>query len=135
MQIEPLIILENDLDLLKKHCKNGNLSDFNRAKLSNELANAKVIKSDDLPEDVVCVNSEIEFKEVDSGQRFAFHIVPPNEANIREMKMSVFAPLSIALLGYRKGARVEWEMPAGLKTFEILKVIQLKMQGQQAQLS
>jgi regulator of nucleoside diphosphate kinase len=127
MNNEPLIMLRNEQELLKKHYKDANLSEFNKKRLLDELTTAHIIDDGYLPEDVVCLKSKVEFKEIVSGQQYSFRIVLPSEANIKEGKISVFAPLAIALLGCRQGARVDWEMPAGIKTFEILKVTQNKI--------
>lgn len=122
MKKEQLIITQKELDLLKKHLKDSNLSDYNKKQLLGELESAKIVKEEDLPEDVICIDSEVQFQETKSGQKFNFHIVLPAEANMKKNKISVFAPIGIALLGYRIGSMVQWEMPDGLKTFEILKV-------------
>lgn len=125
MKSESLIISEKEHELLRRHCNDAILSDHNRKKLLIELANARIVDKEKFPKDVVCVNSEITFKETKTGQYFSFKIVWPLEADISQHKMSALAPLSIALLGYRKGALVDWEMPTGIKTFEILNVQQL----------
>lgn len=126
MKAEQLIILNRELDLLKTHLMRSNLSEFNKQKLLDELKSAKVMKDDELPGDVVCLDSVVEIQEVVSGQKFTFQIVLPSEANMRKNKISVFAPIGVALLGYRIGSQVQWEMPNGLKTFEILNVEQKK---------
>ncbi|HEY1024750.1 MAG TPA: GreA/GreB family elongation factor [Sphingobacteriaceae bacterium] len=120
MNSEKLIILQRELDLLKTHLMHSNLSDFNKSKLLEELKTAQIVK--DLPDDVVCLNSQVVIREVVTGQKFTFYLVLPTEANMRKNKISVFAPIGIALLGYRTGCRVQWEMPNGVKTFEILEV-------------
>lgn len=117
-------MLKNEQELLKKHYKDANLTEFNKNRLLNELNNAHIIKDGHLPADIVCINSNVEFRDTLSGQLYNFKIVSPSEANIKEGKISFFSPLAIALLGYRQGAKVDWEMPAGIKTFEILSVIQ-----------
>ena len=126
MATEQLMIVQKELDLLKKHLKDSNLSDYNKQKLLVELGSAKVVGEGELPDDAVCIDSEVEIQEIESGQRFNFQIVFPSEANMRKNKISVFAPIGIALLGYRIGAKVQWEMPNGLKTFTILKVTHKK---------
>lgn len=124
MKTEQLIIVKKELELLKKHLLHSNLSEFNRNKLLAELKSAKIMKDEELPDDVVCLDSRIDIQEMTSKQKFTFHLVLPSEANMKHQKISVFAPIGIALLGYRTGAIVQWEMPNGLKTFEILKVTQ-----------
>ena len=122
MKTEQLIILKRELDLLKTHLMRSNLSDFNKNKLLDELKSAQVMKDDELPEDVVCINAEVVIEEVETRQRFTFQLVLPSEANMKKSKITVFAPIGIALLGYRTGSKIQWEMPNGLKTFEILEV-------------
>lgn len=122
---ETLIVPEKEYELLRKHCSDSGLSNFNKNKLLAELAGARIIPAGALPADAVRVNSQVELRETGSGQLFSFQIVWPQDADIRNKKMSALAPLSIALLGYRSGALVDWEMPGGVKTFEILKVLQV----------
>ena len=122
METEQLVIVQREIDLLKKHLTASNLSDFNKKQLLAELNSAKVMSDEELPEEAICMDSEVEIQEVISKQKFTFQIVLPSEANMKQNKISVFAPIGIALLGYRTGSKVKWEMPNGLKTFEVLKV-------------
>lgn len=126
MKTEQLMIVQKEMELLKKHLKDSNLSEYNKQKLLDELKSAKVLREDELPEDAVCINSTVEIQENISGQKFTFEIVLPAEANMKKQKISVFAPIGIALLGYRVGSEVQWEMPNGMKTFTILSVNQNK---------
>lgn len=120
MSNEKLIILQKELDLLKTHLLHSNLSEFNKAKLLEELKSAQIV--DQLPEDVVCLRSFVEIQDVVSGHKFTFQLVLPGEANVRNNKISVFAPIGVALLGYRTGSEVQWEMPSGIRSFVILSV-------------
>ena len=125
MENVQLTISKSDFELLQNHLNlSSKLSNFNKKKLSEELKNAKVLKDSDLPNDVVTLNSYVEIEEVDSHQVFKFQLVNPAEANMKSNKLSVLAPIGVALLGYRTGAKVQWEMPNGLKTFKIVKVTQ-----------
>jgi len=120
-----LTISKSDFDLLQNHLNlSSKLSNFNKKKLTEELKNAKVLKDSELPSDVVTLNSYVEIEEVETHQIFKFQLVNPAEANMKSNKLSVLAPIGVALLGYRTGAKVQWEMPNGLKTFRIVKVTQ-----------
>ncbi|MES2419228.1 MAG: GreA/GreB family elongation factor [Bacteroidota bacterium] len=44
---------------------------------------------------------------------------------MKQQKVSIFAPISIALLGYQTGDLIRWEMPDGIKEFKILNVRKL----------
>lgn len=122
MKTESLILVQREYDLLTKHLKASNLSDYNKERLLKELKSATIVREDDLPTDTVRMESEVEIKEIDGKESFTFQIVMPAEANIQKKRVSVFAPIAIAILGYRTFSKVQWEMPNGVKTFEILKV-------------
>jgi regulator of nucleoside diphosphate kinase len=117
-----LLISRSDFDLLQMHLtrSGNNLSDFNKTRLSEELKSAKVVQDEDLPENIASLNSLIGIKNMETGQSFQFQLVLPGEANFREHRVSVFAPIGVALLGYKIGSEIQWEMPEGLKTFKII---------------
>ena len=122
MKTEKLILVKRELDLLSKHLKAFNLSDYNKKRLLMELETAMVVKDDELPSDTVCLDSEVEVRELESEKNFTFQIVLPGNANMQKKRVSVLAPIAIAILGYRIGSKVKWEMPNGIKTFKILQV-------------
>lgn len=127
MKNAQLLLSVNDFELLQNHLRlSANLSEFNKKKLSIELKSARVLKPSDLPEDVVSENSKVLIQDIESGRKFEFILVPPKEANIQTNKLSVLAPIGVALLGYRPGIEVDWEMPNGLKTFRIMSVQRIK---------
>ena len=41
------------------------------------------------------------------------------EANYDEGKISVLAPVGTALLGYRVGDTIEWQVPSGLRRLKV----------------
>lgn len=125
MNTQPLIIIQRELDILKKYLNESNITDFNKKSLLLELASAKVVKEDELPGDAIGLNSVVHVQELKSKQSFIFQIVLPASADVKRNKVSVFAPIAIALLGYRKGSTTRWEMPGGVQEFEILKVTQV----------
>lgn len=117
-----IIIGLKEYQLLEKHLKSANMLKHNNEKLENELKTAKVVKAADLPDKAVVLNSNVEIEEIISNKKFHFQVVMPNEANIRENKISIFTPMGAAVLGYLEGSFVEWEMPNGVQKFRITKV-------------
>ncbi|MCF8453586.1 MAG: GreA/GreB family elongation factor [Pedobacter sp.] len=123
MKIAQLILSKNDFELLQNHLNlSTKLSEFNKKKLSLELKTARVLKSEDMPRDVVSENSYVEIEDTESGQKYNFILVSPNKADYKTNKLSVLAPIGVALLGYRPGIEVDWEMPTGRRTFRIVSV-------------
>jgi len=90
--------------------------------LREELNKATVLEDHRLGEKVVRLNSQVEIQDVKSGNTTNLRIVLPAHANLKERKLSVFAPISIALLGFKEGDSFEWEMPGGRKRIRILGV-------------
>jgi regulator of nucleoside diphosphate kinase len=43
----------------------------------------------------------------------------PSEANFDEGKISVLAPVGTAMLGYRVGDSIEWEVPSGRRRLKV----------------
>ena len=92
---------------------------------SEELRKAKIIKDAKIPKDIVRINSLVAVEDVTKGTLMEFQIVMPEDANMKnpkELKVSVLAPLSIALLGFKKDFIVDWHMPAGPRKLKIIKV-------------
>ena len=50
-------------------------------------------------------------------------LVTPDKADIKQRRISVMAPIGTALIGFRQGEKVKWQVPAGKKTFTIMEVI------------
>jgi len=127
METTQLILTKNDFELLQNHLKlSAKLSEFNKKKLIQELKTAKVLKPEDMPDDVVSENSSVQIEDIESGQQYNFVLVNPNKADLKSNRLSVLAPIGVALLGYTPGVEVDWEMPNGLRRFRIMKVERVK---------
>ena len=86
------------------------------AKLEDSLANARVIDESKIDKSKVSLLNHNTKKEV------AYTIVAEHEANLREGKLAIGTPIAKALLGHKKGDRVDVEVPAGTIHFEILDI-------------
>jgi len=89
---------------------------------SDELKKCKIVKDAKLPKDVIKIDSKVAVEDITRKTIMEFQIVMPEQANMKEMKISILAPLSIALLGYKKDYTVDWHMPAGPRKLKIIKV-------------
>lgn len=92
-------------------------------KLEEELDRAHVIEPNQIPPDVITMNSKVRLQDLNSGEEVIYALVFPGKANIGENAISVLAPIGTALLGYREGDVIEWEVPAGTKRFGVLEVV------------
>lgn len=94
----------------------------NAAQLQEELRKAILVKRAELPKDVVRLNSKVVIKEGNKNKLLDLTVVLPEKADIKQRKISIFAPIGTALIGFRQGEKVKWNVPSGKKTFTILKV-------------
>jgi regulator of nucleoside diphosphate kinase len=94
----------------------------NAALLQEELKKATLVKKEELPKDIVRLNSRVIIKEGKNDKLIELVLVVPEKADIKERRVSVLAPLGTALIGFKQGQKVKWEVPAGNKTFTIMKV-------------
>lgn len=92
--------------------------------LEGELNRAAIVPDDQLPRDVVAMNSVVGFKDLDSGKESTITLVYPHEANIAENKISILAPVGSALIGLRVGQVIHWPVPNGKeKKFQVVSVM------------
>jgi regulator of nucleoside diphosphate kinase len=87
--------------------------------LQQELDRAIPCEIDDLPSDIVSMNSKVRVTDLETGKKLQFTIVFPRDADYESGRISVLAPIGTALLGYKAGSEVEWPTPGGLRTFRI----------------
>lgn len=121
-----LILLREDYKLLMSYL-NGwqRKSAFDRRnaeELHTELKKAKLVSKHAFPLDVVRLNSAVQIKTEDKDEIMKLILVTPDKADFKENKISIMAPVGTALIGFRQGQKVNWQVPGGKKTFTIMKV-------------
>ena len=95
----------------------------NVRRLSEDLNRASIIDTENVPRDVVTMNSKVCVMDVDSGEEMTFILVFPEAADFSRGKVSVLAPVGSAVLGYRAGDVVEWKVPSGKRRLRIKEVL------------
>lgn len=125
MNTKSILLAKSDHKFLTEHLEKAVMSDYNKKRLREEVKNATLYEDELLPKDVVSLYTEAKIVSTDNGQEFTFQLVLPKDADIKKQKVSIFAPISIALLGYQTGDLINWEMPDGIKEFKILSVKKL----------
>lgn len=81
--------------------------------LRSELDRARIVEPDEVPKDVVTMNSTVRFVDEESGKEFERTLCYPGEATGGVDKVSILAPLGSALLGLSVGQRIDWPVPGG----------------------
>jgi len=91
--------------------------------LTRELARAIVVDSDEVPSDVVTMHTTVKVRDLETGKHASYTLVYPPLADLKAGRISVLAPLGIALLGFREGDEIGWQMPGGNRRLRIERVL------------
>ena len=122
----PVILLKNDFEILNGFVKNIQGMQVNEkenfSKLYEELKKAQIVGAENFPGDIVRLNSTVVIKDLKTKRDMTITIVLPQKADIKQKKVSVLAPIGTALIGFRKGQTVSWQVPSGKKDFMIMEV-------------
>jgi len=90
-----------------------------RRALEEEIERATIVPRHELPADVVTMHSRVRIIDMRTGEQLVYQIVYPQEANYAEKRISVLAPIGVALLGYSEGTEIEWRVPSGTRHLRI----------------
>lgn len=115
-QRSPLIINRLDAERLQRLIDDAETNLEVADALEAELERGEVLDPRDIPEDVVSMNSQVEFTDIGKGRRFTRTLVYPHSLATTEDGISVMAPVGAALLGLHIGETIEWPLPNGEKT-------------------
>lgn len=122
MQTDAILITEKDLLRIKHILSFQNSDEFENLEL--ELERAKIITDNEVPSDLVTMNSRVRFMNVQENKEMEVTLVYPTEANFSLGKISVLASLGSALIGLRKGQEINWMFPDGkTRTLRILDIL------------
>ena len=91
--------------------------------LWHELREYKMIPSKKVPPDVVTMNSQVLIKNIKTGEEMVVTLVYPKDASITDKRVSVIAPVGIALLGSKEGEVVSCKAPSLDIKYEIIKIV------------
>jgi regulator of nucleoside diphosphate kinase len=122
-------IIINRLDYARiKKCINDakqfkSISNAEAEKLMKELDSAQIVTPENIPSNVVTMNSIVKVSFLNNNKQVQFQIVYPDQANFKENKISIFSPIATALIGYKVADEIEWIVPAGLTNIRIDEII------------
>jgi regulator of nucleoside diphosphate kinase len=111
--LPPIYLTRDDMDRLLDLVDSYPGKRFER--LERELLRAIVVAPEEIPPDVVTMNSRVVFENEKTGERREVTLVYPGSADIDAGKVSVLVPIGTALLGMRAGQSIDWELPGGEK--------------------
>lgn len=118
-----IYITEIDAERLE-HVLGGTSRSVTIDLLEDELSRAIIVPANEIPADVVTMNSIVRFQDCSTGEEFQYTLTYPSEAKIEEGKVSILAPVGAALLGLSVGDTIEWPMPTGkARTLKLIEVL------------
>jgi regulator of nucleoside diphosphate kinase len=91
--------------------------------LDEELDRAEIVKPEEIPTDVITMNSTFRLSNLDTAEEAVYTLVFPAKADSTSRKISILAPVGTAALGYRVGDTVEWKVPGGLKRLKVKEIV------------
>jgi len=107
-------VTEGDLERLRRVVAKHKLGRDAAAaeQLETELERAVIVPRDEMPADVVTMNSRVVFED-EMGRRRDVHLVYPWQARPARGRISILAPVGVALLGLSVGQVIDWPLPNG----------------------
>lgn len=124
MSSQPAIIVSSlDMDRIEALIEKMSRITPEVEQLENELDRATIVVPEEMPANVVSMNSTVRFKFVGDNKVFEKTLVYPHDLKSEE-QVSIFAPVGSALLGLAVGQSLNWPMPnSQSRTVEILEVL------------
>lgn len=120
-----IYITENDKQKLQKLIDDAIQDDIKNKEymkdLIAELGRAEVVRTCDLPDRVITMNSRVLL--IMDGLEEEISLVYPHEADVSKNNISVLSPIGTAILGYSEGDTVEWRVPSGVTNVEVKKIL------------
>jgi transcription elongation factor GreA len=92
------------------------------AEIEDKIARAEVIDVSKLSGDTVKFGATVKVVDEDTDEEMTFQIVGEDEADVKQGRLAVTAPISRAVIGKAVGDSVEVATPKGAKAYEILEV-------------
>jgi regulator of nucleoside diphosphate kinase len=93
-------------------------------KLRDDLDRAVVLDPAAIPSDVVTLDARVRFEDLGSNEVEEYTICFPDRANPEAGRLSILAPIGIALIGSRVGDIVNWQTPGGTRQLKVHAVSQ-----------
>ena len=92
------------------------------AKMQELVNNARIVDETNLDSDKVLILCKVTIKNVKTGQKMTYTLVPETEADLKTGRLSVNSPISKGLLGKKIGEVADVTVPSGKMQFEIVDI-------------
>lgn len=94
------------------------------AELESKLSSAQIIDPTTLHVDGrIVFGATVLLEDLDNGKEVRYQIVGNDEADLKDMKVSITSPIARAMIGKYEGEVIEVEAPSGIREYEVLEVM------------
>ncbi|GAB2723980.1 nucleoside diphosphate kinase regulator [Halomonas garicola] len=108
----PILINRLDAERLQRLIDDASDKDLDVAELLEaELTRGEVVDPADVPDDIVSMNSQIQFTDLERDRQITRTLVYPHAMSSVEDAISVMAPIGAGLIGLRVGDVADWPLP------------------------
>lgn len=125
MKNESLLITEENYQKLSRLLHNANPEVS--ALLEEELGRASIVAESEVPHNVVTMNSTLRYLDVETNKESEVTLVYPQDADLEKNKLSVLAPIGVALIGLKEGQSIHWKLPNGTQRW--IRIVSVLKQG------
>ncbi|KIE43063.1 MULTISPECIES: nucleoside diphosphate kinase regulator [Geobacter] len=124
MDARAIYVTEDDLSRLEEILDTITSRDRkDLQKLENELASATIVDPQNVPPNVVTMNSRVKLRDIRADKEMTISLVFPNDANIAEGKISVLSPIGTAILGFGAGDTLDLSVRSFAKKIRIEEIL------------
>ncbi len=92
------------------------------SKIQKKLVNARIIDESKMDSSKIFILSTVTIKNLKNGKTMKYTLVPEEESDVRQFKISVESPIAKGLLGKSVGEQVDIKVPAGVIPFEVVEI-------------
>ena len=92
------------------------------AELEDKMSRIRSVDTDKIPSDKVFLFAKVLVRDVRDGEEIEYTIVPADEVDVDNDKISVKSPIGAGLMGKSVGEKAQIIVPAGKIVYEILKI-------------
>lgn len=112
--LPPVIMSSLDVARLERLLETHELAGSSAATaLQAEIDRAEIREPEEMPANVVTMNSRVTCHVREDGAVHELTLVYPDQADLSAGRISIMAPVGMALLGLRVGQTIKWPGPEG----------------------
>jgi transcription elongation factor GreA len=100
--------------------------------LHRRVAALSLVNLDKIPRDKVGLGSTVALKDTTTGEAVSYEIVTPEESDPTQGRISPMSPIGKSLLNHEEGETVEVRVPSGTREYEIVRLLTIHDQAEEA---